>query len=67
MSNIIQSVISEIPNMLSELSFNEILYLDSSGQNINPSHENATSVDNEDERNEEIYQNIENSIIDLVQ
>jgi hypothetical protein len=74
LSNIIQSVISEIPNMLSELSFNEVVYLDSSGQHVDQSYENATSVHNEEgnidlsnERNEEIYQTIENSIIDLVQ
>jgi len=72
LSNIIQSVINEIPNMLSEMSLNEIEYLDSSGQNINPSYENATSAEEDErdhlnERNEEIYQNIENSIIDLVQ
>lgn len=72
LSNIIQSVINEIPNMLSEISLNEIGYLDSSGQNINPSFENATSIEEDerdhlDQRNEEIYQNIENSIIDLIQ
>ena len=63
-SSIFESIIREIPNMLNDISLNNIVYMDEPG---NSSENNGVErTDTNQERIDENRRNIENSIIDLI-
>lgn len=65
LSSIVESVVREIPNMLNEISFNNIVYMDESG-NALENLENERTNSTEQDIIEENRQDIENNIIDLI-